>query len=52
MGGTKFQANVSQDIDNAEKVHKISNKASRPIAKNGTTEKHTWIDKWGRATKE
>ena len=36
IGGTKFQANVSQDIENVEKVHKIASKASRPIAKNGT----------------
>ena len=29
IGGTKFQANVSQDIDKVEKVHKNASKANR-----------------------
>ena len=29
MSGTKFQANVSQDIDKVERVHKIASKANR-----------------------
>ena len=34
-----------------EKIDKFASETSRPIAICGT-ETHTWIDKWGRATKE
>ena len=36
-----------------EKIHKFASETSRPIAMGGMhTRIHTWIDKWGRATKE
>ena len=34
-----------------KEIHKFTSETSRPIAICGT-QKHTQIDKWGRATKE
>ena len=35
-----------------KEIHKFASETSRPIAIEWHTETHTWIDKWGRATKE
>ena len=44
MSGTKFQANVSQDIDKDDKVHKIASKENRsnPIISLGTHAEDRW----------
>ena len=51
MSGTKFQANISQDNNKVEKVHKIASKANRsnPRISLGT---HTRTINGIRTTKE
>ena len=45
MGGTKFQANVSQDIDKVEKIHKNASK-NKYIKPNDITRNTHTEDRW------
>ena len=50
--GTKIWCKMLARVNNVEKDSQIRKWNKQTNSKEWHTETHTWIDKWGRATKE